>query len=143
MKQPIIQLLAVAMALAFTSCGRQTPPTRPNAGEPVYYYDFTGKPSNLHDSGNLKSYYDELVAVTALQGLVNRDAPNLFVRHLPEADDFWWEQMTKPGDWLDGREIKKLASFDELLTAFPQSYKGLVIWDESVPATSSITSGPR
>ena len=138
MKQPIIQLLAVAMALAFTSCGRQTPPTRPNAGEPVYYYDFTGKPSNLHDSGNLKSYYDELVAGTALQGLVNRDAPDIFIRHLPEADDFWWEQMTKPGDWLEGREIKKVVSLDELLTAFPKSYKGLVVWDETVPATSNV-----
>ena len=138
MKQPIIQLLAVAMALAFTSCGRQTPPTRPNAAAPVYYYDFTGKPSNLHDPAILKSYYDEIMTVTALQGLVNRDAPNIFIRHLPEADDFWWEQMTKPGDWLEGREIKKVTSLDDLLAAFPQSYKGLVVWDEAVPATSNV-----
>ena len=131
------KLLLLALCLAFTNSEGQTPPTKPNTA-PVYYYDFTGKPSNLHDPANLKSYYDELVAVTALQGLVNRDAPNVFIRHLPEADDFWWDQMTKPGDWLDGREIKTVTSLDELLTAFPKSYKGLVVWDEAVPATSNV-----
>jgi hypothetical protein len=138
-KHIIRNLISVAACVAFTSCGEKTPTTKPDTtAAPVYYYDFTDKPWNLHDPANLKSYYDELVTVTALQGLVNRDAPNIFIRHLPEADDFWWEQMTKPGDWLEGREIKKVTSLDELLAAFPKSYKGLVVWDEAVPATSNV-----
>ena len=137
-KHNLLQIFPL-LCLAFTSFGKTDPSTKPEpATAPVYYYDFTGKDSNLGDPVKLKAYYDEIVALTALQGLVNRDAPNLFVRHLAETDDFWWEQMTKPGDWLQGREIKMVTSLDELLTTFPKSYKGMVVWDETVPATSNV-----
>ena len=66
-------------------CGKKTPVTKTETA-PVYYYDFTGKDANLVDPVKLKSYYDEISA----------------------------------------------------LTAFPKSYKGLVVWDETVPATSNV-----
>ena len=139
MKNNIIVLAISIFCLAITNGEEKTPASKPDAAAaPVYYYDFTGKDSNLGDLAKLRSYYDEIVVLTALQGLANRDAPNLFVRHLAETDDFWWEQMTKPGDWLEGREIKKVKSLNELLTAFPQAYTGLVVWDEAVPASSNV-----
>ncbi len=138
MKQTIHRLLLSTTLLAGAGLAHAQSAAHPSAPAPVFYYDFTGKDSNLGDPVKLKSYYDELVAVTALQGLVNRDSPTLFVRHLAETDDFWWEQMTKPGDWLDGRTIVKVSSLDELLKVFKRVCKGLVVWDEKVPATSNV-----
>lgn len=110
-----------------------------DSSPPVYYLDFSARSSELGDDpAAITAYYDDIMALTAIQGLANRDEPNLFIRHLPETDDFWWDEMTKPGDWLDGREIKKVSSLDQLLDAFPKAYQGLVVWDGNVPATSNV-----
>jgi hypothetical protein len=131
------QIFVVALTIALAGASTLAQITKPLA-PPVYYFDFADRSQRVDDPRARGAYYDDVMALTALQGLANRDAPRLFVRHLAETDDFWWQEMTKPGDWLDGRDIKHARSLDELLAAFRDAYDGLVIWDERVPATSNV-----
>ncbi len=73
---------------------------------------------DLSDLQQRRRVWDETHLLASLQGLANRDAPRLFLRYLRQTDDFWWEQMTAPGGWLEGREIERVESLDALLKKF-------------------------
>jgi hypothetical protein len=116
-------------------------PSASRALDTIVTYDLTHVwGMDLNDPKQLRRHWDECHLVTSLQGLVNRDAPRLFVRTLADPDDFWWQQMTAPGAWLDGRKVERVASLEELLSRFRSFYKGVVAWDERVPATSNLAS---
>lgn len=109
--------------------------------EPVVVLDLTNLfQLNLKDESQRRFYWDELHLVAALEGLVNRDRPRLFVRYLKEPDDFWWQQMRRSGGWLAGRKIVRVKNVEELLTRFQGIYQGAVVWDERVPATANLAS---
>ncbi len=95
---------------------------------------------DLNDERQRHRFWDEAHLVTALEGLVNRDCPRLFVRYLKEPDDFWWDQMIQPGGWLAERQTMRVESLDELLAHFRSFYHGAVVWDERVPATANLAS---
>ncbi len=88
----------------------------------------------------LRRHYDKVMLATCLQGIVNRETPRLFVRYNTEPDDFWFEKMTEPGAWLADRKVERVGSVAELLAKFPEAVKGLVVWDERVPATSNVAA---
>ena len=48
--------------------------------------------------------------------------------------------MTQADGWLAGRPVIKLGSIEELLDRFKDAYRGAVVWDERVPATSNLAS---
>lgn len=109
--------------------------------EPIIFFDATRiLPADLKEEGRRRQYWDELHLITALQGLVNRDQPRLFVRYLKESDDFWWHEMRQPGSWLAGRDVVEVNSLDGLLARFAGYYRGAVAWDEHTPATSDLAS---
>jgi hypothetical protein len=95
---------------------------------------------DLNNDQQRHLFWDEMHLVAALEGLVNRDRPRLFIRYLKDPDDFWWQQMIQPGGWLAGRQIVHVKTLDELLTRFHSFYSGSVVWDERVPATSNLAS---
>ena len=116
-----------------------TGPKVPAVATTVYYFDFSAAyDQDLKDERVRRRFYDEQVLLTCLQGLVNRERPRLFVRHLPEVDDFWWARMTESGSWLDGTEVKRIATLGELLELFAGQTGDLVVWDEHVPATRNV-----
>jgi len=97
--------------------------------------------------------FDKGLLVSTLQGLVNREKPNLYIYRtampwsdyvdfytdngFSGADDFWIKQATKPGNWLAGYKEEKLSSIESLLEKF--SYiKKVVVWDPRVGATSNV-----
>lgn len=88
----------------------------------------------------LRRHYDEVLLATCLQGLVNRQQPRLFVRYNAASDDFWFGKMTEPGEWMANRQVTRIQSIAELLAKFPGVGRGLVVWDERVPATSNIAA---
>ena len=88
----------------------------------------------------LRRHYDEVLLVTCLQAIVNRNEPRLFVRYNQAPDDFWFEKMREPGAWMSGRSVVRISGLDKLLAFFPNAAKGLVIWDERVPATSNVAA---
>lgn len=111
------------------------------AEEPIRYYDMTHLNAlKLSDPAQARAAWDEAHFVAALQGIVNRDAPRLFVRFMPQPDDFWWEQLTREGEWLHGRPVEKPASLEALMTAFADRIKGLVVYDERNWASSNLAS---
>jgi GxGYxYP putative glycoside hydrolase C-terminal domain/GxGYxY sequence motif in domain of unknown function N-terminal len=113
------------------------------AGVPaeVSTYDFSGgRALSMDDARKLRREYDEGFLISSLEGLVNRKEPRLFVRCFASTDDFWWARMNEKGAWLAGVPVKKIATIKDLLAKFAQDYKGAVVYDESVPATSNLAA---
>ena len=107
----------------------------------IVYFDLSAVLDlDLADPAQRRRVWDETHLIASLQGLANREAPRLYVRYVREPDDFWWERMTEPGGWLHGRTVQRVASLDQLLQLFASCYRGAVVWDERVPATSNLAS---
>ncbi len=135
-KKQYFHVLALCLCLGFSQ-------GFPAAGEaqPLYTFDMT----SLHaldrsDPVQARRAWDTAHAVAAVQGIVNRDAPVLFVRFMPHPDDFWFNHLTRQGEWLAERPQIKINSFEALLETFALKLKGLVIYDERVWATSNLAS---
>ena len=82
--------------------------------------------------------WDRLQVASALQGIVNRDAPRLYVYLVGDSgktDRYWLGRLEKT--WLM-EHPKSLSSLEEAISVFRSRIKGLVAWDEAVPATSNV-----
>ncbi len=135
-----ISTLLVCIA-AFASLPTSVVLANEPGNSPIVYYDLTPlRALKLDDDAQRWRFWDESQLVFALQGLVNRTEPRLFVRFIADADDFWWEQMTGADGWLAGRKVEKVSSLVDLLTRFRDAYRGVVVWDPRVPATSNLAS---
>ncbi len=90
--------------------------------------------------------YDTLKLVSALQGLANRDRPQMLIRFLQSegnngplnVDDYWLKKMQ--ANWLHEVEIKRTSSLKELLDIFSPFFRGYVLWDPRVLATSNVAA---
>lgn len=83
--------------------------------------------------------FEEAHLAAALQGLVNRAAPRLFLTFL-DVDSWWLEELRREEGWLAGAEVERPASVEELLALFTDSFRGVVAWDREVDATSNVAS---
>jgi len=127
------------MALSLTLCLAALAAAA--GSEPIYYYDMSGlNQLDLNNPVAARQAWDTAHLVTSIQGIVNRERATLFVRFMPDPDDFWWEYLRSEGNWLAGREVITLASLDALIDAFQERLKGVVVYDEAVPATSNLAS---
>ncbi len=83
--------------------------------------------------------YDEAVAVSTMQGVMNRQVPRLFVLnrsyHRPA---FWLDIMSRDKRWLQGVPRIPISSFEQLCRHAKPYLKGIVIWDPAVPATLNV-----
>jgi hypothetical protein len=103
------------------------------AKAPIYVYALA------HEGGQWS--YDEAMAVASLQGLINRDSPELFVLSRKNARaQYWLDLLSKDGRWLDGRERKPLADVTAIVKLAGPRVKGAVIWDPAVPATANVAT---
>lgn len=89
--------------------------------------------------------WDELHLVTALQGIVNRLQPRLYVTFVGDdgrgsTDRYWLEHLRKPGEWLHRARLETEQDVMGLVQRFRRAVKGLVVWDERVPATALVAS---
>lgn len=161
----ILTLLLIALlTVAFFSLNRassaqdaappQTPETARTA-EPFYLYDLTPLRSiNPNDPKSVRRAWDETFLVAALQGLANRDAARLYVFFVSaygiETDRYWLDVFSKetpangdaparPG-YLQYRERREIATLDELLRVFSDAFRGVVLYDENVPATANVAA---
>ncbi len=85
--------------------------------------------------------YDALKAVVAVQGLRNRQGPELFL-FWADHDTFWLRYMMEPDHFMHGMEIRSIDSFDEFLKLYGPFIKkqGLALWDYAVPATMNVAT---
>ncbi|MCY2954093.1 MAG: GxGYxYP family putative glycoside hydrolase [Planctomycetota bacterium] len=123
--------------LLTTSSSAQSP--QPPA--PIYYFDLTSLHTlNLRNPMDARRAWDTLHLVASLQGIVNRSSPTLFIRFMPHPDDFWFDHLREPNNWLAARPVTRIDSLESLLRTFAPKLKGIVLYDEKVPATSNLAS---
>lgn len=95
---------------------------------------------DLTDPSQRREFWDVTHLVVSLQGIVNRDQPRLYIRYVMPADGFWWDIMAAQGGWLEHARVEPAKSLEDLLERFAGEYRGAVVWDERVPATSNVAS---
>jgi hypothetical protein len=94
---------------------------------PLYLY-------TLSKDGAAASY-DEALAVATLQGIINRDAPLVYVvSSRNPRPRYWLDLLSKDGRWLQGRERKDV-DLDGLVKLAGSRLRGAIIWDPKVPAS--------
>lgn len=91
--------------------------------------------------------YDEAVAVATLQGLINRDAPSLYVvppkvptDAVPSRPAYWLDLFSREGEWLAGRQQTAVPDLDSLVHLAGSRLKGAIIWDPAVAATVNVAT---
>lgn len=132
---------AVAAAALLFLCLACVVRAGPAAPEPVVWFDATPLfRRDLRNEAERRRFWDEAHLLAALGGLANREGPRLFIRQFPDPDDFWWAEMTREGGWLGGRPVERIDTLSALLQRFRAAYRGAVVWDERVPATSNLAS---
>jgi len=101
--------------------------------------------------------FQQLHALTCLQGIVNRDRPRLLLRYMTskqwasergfnDLDGWWWHELRQrkllPAEYngrvmaIDGQRV----GLPVLLRRYTRDVSGLVVWDPRVPATSHLAS---
>jgi hypothetical protein len=131
------------LCLAPLSAGAE-PPARP---APKVVYTFDARPLNhldLHAATNAARLWDTLHTLAALQGLANRTAPRLYLFYCSEfkvdTDQFWFDWFRGEDGWLKDSELRPIATLEEAVKIFRHVFKGLVVYDPAVPATSNLAS---
>lgn len=94
--------------------------------------------------------YDIVSMAVALQGIVNRTGQRIFYSYVESSssvgaayyngnlDDYWLNELTKAGNELEGKTIVEVDSLGALMRIFADSFSGLAVWDEKVPATYNV-----
>ncbi|MBE6660813.1 MAG: hypothetical protein E7605_05355 [Ruminococcaceae bacterium] len=88
-----------------------------------------------------KLRYDMLKLVVAVQGLRNRDFPEIYL-YWQESDYFWLDYMMKEGNFMHGMELVPVNTFDEFLSLYAEFIRsqGLALWEFAVPATMNVAT---
>ncbi len=85
--------------------------------------------------------YDEAMAVASLQGIINRESPEVYVLSTKNnRPQYWLDLFAKEGRWLQGREQVRLADINALVKLAGGRVKGVVIWDPDVPASVNVAT---
>jgi hypothetical protein len=113
------------------------------------HYALCGGPCSPHTlppdgktHADLLNDYDTLIFLSSLQGIVNKEKPQLYLIHHP-TDQFWldtFQEAGQPYGWLSQTKIIMLPNFEAVLETFAAEIEGLVEWDSAVPATLNVAS---
>jgi hypothetical protein len=83
--------------------------------------------------------FEHVHLMTVLAGLVNRDQPQLYLLY-NDSDVTWLTYMRSAGQWLNTTTIVPNSPLISLLMQFQSYYKGVVVYDSAVAATSNVAS---
>jgi hypothetical protein len=122
-----------------------TEPTSSPAPGIVWTYDARPlRHLNLGDPANAAKVWDTLHLVAALQGLVNRESPSLYLFYCEEfgvdTDQFWFDWARTEDGWLRDADVRTVPSLEALVRQFREQFDGLAVYDPKVPATSNAAS---
>ncbi|MBW3625178.1 MAG: hypothetical protein KY468_17410 [Armatimonadetes bacterium] len=115
------------------------------APEVIHTFDASAlRRLDLSRPENAEEVWDTLHLLAALQGIVNRRRPRLYLFYTREfgveTDRFWFDWLRGEDGWLSRADVKPLGDLESALKSFRRSYKGLVVYDPKVPATSNVAS---
>lgn len=125
-------------------------PAAERTDEPIIVYDLEYARNVDRDSPKeMRRSWDETFLIAALQGLANRDRPRIYIfyvrQHGISIDRYWFDLFRSPmpdgsPGWLQDREVRQIESLGELLVLLRGCYRGVVVYDERVPATSCVAA---
>ncbi len=99
---------------------------------------------DLGDSLKVLSLWDDIHAISTLQGIVNRNSPGLYINYVKtkgiDIDAYWWNKYRKEGEWLHARDTIAYGNIVDLFTAFKDNVRGVVLYDPVVASTSNVAS---
>lgn len=99
---------------------------------------------DLREAHNAARVWDTLHLLAALQGMANRKSPQLYLFYCHEfgvdTDNFWLDWLRGEDGWLKSSPVRALADVEEAVPTFRDAFKGLVVYDPNVPATSNVAS---
>ncbi|TWU32873.1 GxGYxYP domain-containing protein [Novipirellula artificiosorum] len=99
---------------------------------------------DLSQTENANRVWDTLHAFAALQGIVNRDEPRLYLSYCREfgvdTDRFWLNWLRHDDGWLGNRSVVAIDSLAKAVETFRSQIDGVVVYDPAVPATSNVAS---
>jgi hypothetical protein len=139
--------LAPTLLTAATLCAAPAGNVTADRGTPerirVFDARYLRKPGP-QDALHAAEIWDTLHTLAAVQGLANREAPQLYVIYCDgfgvETDQFWLDWLRGEDGWLKGSELAPLSTPEEVVRTFREYVKGLVVYDPEVPATSCVAS---
>lgn len=107
-----------------------------NYSDSTVLFTYTPRPANPAEK------YDEAMAAACLQGIINRDKPTVYFFQGSGKDrPRYWLDILRSGDhWLNGRKTIDLQSIEALYTLAKDKVKGVVVWDDSVPASMNVAT---
>lgn len=124
-----VTVVVSAFGLHATAQERAEDPTM----EPLYLYTLSAEAT--------QDAYDEALAVACLQGLLNREAPMVYLTSPRNKRPAYWLDVLSDADrWLAGRPRETLADLEALVQLAGDRLKGAVIWDPAVPATVNVAT---
>ena len=111
----------------------------------LYTYDLTYTLRlDRSDPKERRRIWDHAHFVSSVQGIVNREQPRLYVYFIGgeegTIDRYWLARLQEPGEWLAEHRLEEIPDLDALVRTFRSEINGLVVYDESVPATSNVAS---
>jgi hypothetical protein len=99
---------------------------------------------NLKDSLQVLGLWDDIHTLSTLQGVVNRDAPRLYINYIKtggiEIDTYWWNKYRRKGEWLYGKDTIVYKDIVTLVNAYKRYINGVVLYDPGVASTSNVAS---
>jgi hypothetical protein len=99
---------------------------------------------NLHDSLQVLNLWDDIHAISTLQGIVNRVSPHLYINYIKESgidiDSYWWNKFRQKGQWLYGKDTIVYHNIVDLVNAYKNYIKGVVVYDSKIASTSNVAS---
>lgn len=99
-------------------------------------------PPHAKTHATLLDDYDRLIFLSTLQGIVNKETPQLYLIH-HATDQFWldtFQEKHPTYGWLNQTEIIRLPDFEAVLATFQPQIEGLVAWDTAIPATLNVAT---
>lgn len=109
----------------------------------IYDLSYTLK-TDLNTKEGVNISWDDVHTVATLQGIVNRNAPLLYVMFVKEGntdiDYYWLDKYSKKGEWLYGCNLKYYETIEDLVEAYKCYINGAVVYDENIASTSNVAS---
>ncbi len=141
----ISNLLSAALTVAAIAGAASPAQSAPAAPRVVYTFDARPlRALDLKQPANATKMWDTLHLLAALQGLANRRQPRLYAFFCEEfgvqTDRFWLDWLRGEDGWLKDAQLKPLPDLDTALRLFHADFRGLVVYDAKVPATSNAAS---
>lgn len=99
---------------------------------------------DLNNSEKVKELWDIMHLTSTLQGVVNRNEAQLYIRYVDKdgiwIDDYWWNKYRQQGQWLAGKDTIEIDNIEDAVIRYMDKIKGAVVYDSNVASTSNVAS---